>query len=51
MTIQELYDWAKEKGVLNYELRVQYRDEGGDYYGEDDELRLCDYPDNKTVIL
>lgn len=51
MTIQELYDWAKEKGVLDYELRVQYRDDGGDYYGEDNELRLYEYDKDKTVIL
>lgn len=51
MTIQELYDWAKEKGVLDYELRVQYRDDGGDYSGEDNELRLYEYDKDKTVIL
>ena len=51
MTIQELYDWAKDKGVLNYELRVQYRDEGGDYYGEDKELYLDINAMNKQIIL
>ena len=51
MTIQELYDWAKEKDMLDYELRVQYRDDGGDYSGEDAELRLYDLPEYKIVIL
>lgn len=51
MTIQELYNFGKEHGILNYELRVQYRDDGGDYYGEDTELRLCDCDDDKTVII
>ena len=51
MTIQELYDWAKEKGVLDYELRVQYRDDGGAYYGEDEELYLDINAINKQIIL
>lgn len=51
MTIQELYDWAKEKGILDYELRVQYRDDGGTYYGEDEELYLDINAINKQIIL
>lgn len=28
MTIRELYEWAKEKGVLDLDVVVQYRDGG-----------------------
>lgn len=35
MTINELYEWAKENNVENYNVRIQYRDEGGCYYGTD----------------
>ena len=51
MTIQELYDWAKEHNVLDYELRVKYRDAGGEYYGQDEELYLDFDKECKTVIL
>lgn len=51
MTIQELYDWAKEKGLLDYTLKVQYRDDGGDYYGEDEKLYLDINEINKQIIL
>ena len=29
MTVQEFYEYAKQHGVLDYEIRVQYRDDGG----------------------
>lgn len=34
MTILELYAWALEKGVANYEILIQHRDGSGDcgYY-------------------
>jgi len=51
MTIQELYNWAKEKGILDYELRVQYRDDGGEYYGKDEELYLDINTINKQIVL
>ena len=49
MTIQELYDWAKENKVENCKIAIQYRDDGGDYYGVDDyvELRI---KDNKVIL-
>lgn len=30
MTVQELYEYAKQCGVSDYEIRVQYRDDGGE---------------------
>ena len=37
--------------VLDYELRVKYRDAGGEYYGQDEELYLDFDKECKTVIL
>ena len=51
MTIQELYEWAKEKGLLDYTLKVQYRDAGGEYYGQDEELYLDINAINKQIVL
>lgn len=33
MTIAELYVWAENHDALDYEIRIQYRDEGGFYSG------------------
>ena len=33
MTVQELYDFAKERNILDYEIEAQYADDGGYYYG------------------
>lgn len=35
MTIKELYEWAIKNNVEDYDVRIQYRDEGGCYYGTD----------------
>ena len=35
MTAKELYEKLVSMGLENVELRVQYRDEGDDYYGYD----------------
>lgn len=51
MTIVEMYEWAKRNGVENYEAVVQYRDDGGDYYGEDTEVRCCIDEAEKRVVL
>ena len=34
-----------------YEVKVQYRDSGGDYYGKDNELRLTIDIKNKVLLL
>lgn len=33
MTIKSLYEWAVDNNVEEYELYIQYRDEGGYYSG------------------
>ena len=53
MTVQELYDFAKERNILDYDIEAQYADDGGYYYGS----RLtdcCDIErkdDIKTIII
>lgn len=51
MTIQELYKWAKENNVTNYTMKIQYRDDGGYYYGEDEKIYYLIYNDKRKVIL
>lgn len=36
MTVRELYEWAKENDALDLDIEIQYRDDGGYYYGWDD---------------
>lgn len=36
MTIRDLYEWAKQKEVLDLDVVVQYRDSGGYYEGNED---------------
>lgn len=33
MTIRELYEWAKKNNCVDYDVAVQYRDDGGYYDG------------------
>lgn len=33
MSIRELYEWAVENGVEDYDLMAQHSDDGGDYPG------------------
>lgn len=51
MTIEEFYKWAKENGVTNYTMKIQYRDDGVDYYGEDKIIYCLIYNDKKEVVL
>ena len=51
MTIAEIYEWAKRNGVEDYESVVKYRDDGGDYYGEDTEVRCYIDEAEKRVVL
>lgn len=32
MTIEELYEWAKEHQCENYDVEIQYRDSGGIFF-------------------
>ncbi len=51
MTVQELYEYAKQCGVSDYEIRVQYRDDGGDYTGKDNMIYCLVDDKNKTITL
>lgn len=51
ITIQDLYNWAKDHNYLDYKIRIQYRDEGGEYYGYDTELFLEVNEKDKTIKL
>ena len=53
MTVQELYDFAKERNILDYEIEAQYADDGGYYYGSrttnEDDIEIED--NVKTIII
>ena len=51
MTIEELYKWAVENKCADYKIRIKYRDEGGEYFGCDDEMYLTINEEDKTVKL
>ena len=50
MKIQELYEYAKENGLLDYEIEIAYRDEWG-CYCTDCELRLERIEEKKVLVL
>lgn len=51
MTIEDLYNWAVENNCVDYKIRIQYRDEGGNYFGCDKEMYLTINEKDKTVKL
>jgi hypothetical protein len=51
MTIEELYKWAVEHNCADFEMRIQYRDEGGEYFGCDEEVFLAANEEDKTIKL
>ena len=51
MTVQELYEYAKQRGVSDYEIRVQYRDDGGEYQGTDAVESVFVEDDQKALVL
>lgn len=51
ITIQDLYNWAKDHNYLDYKIRIQYRDDGGTYFGYDKEVLLIVCEKDKTVKL
>lgn len=51
MTIKEFCQWAKENNVEGYEVVVQYRDGGGEYYGKDTEVYCYIDNEKKEVVL
>lgn len=50
-TVEEFYQFMKNKGKENYKMVVQYRDDGGDYNGEDEAIRISIDDDLKQVVL
>ena len=42
---------GNEKQLRNYEIEIQYRDDGGDYSGTDNNIYCIVDTDNKKVIL
>ena len=36
MTIRELYEWAEQNNALDYNIEIQYRDDGGLYMGREE---------------
>lgn len=51
MTIRDLYEWAVENGVADYDIAVQYRDSGGFYSGEDTMIEPDIDKVKKEVVL
>lgn len=51
MTIRELYEWAVENNVADYDITVQYRDSGGFYSGEDTMIEPDINKVRKEVVL
>lgn len=51
ITIQDLYNYAKDNNFLDYKIRIKYRDEGGTYFGCDNEVLLYVNEKDKTIEL
>lgn len=54
ITIEDLYNWAKDNNCLDYKIRIQFRDNGGDYPGSDKEVYLVieeDEEEGKIILL
>ena len=41
MTVKELYEWAMKRNAENYDLMIQFRDDGGYYVGYEDAHDPC----------
>jgi hypothetical protein len=51
LTVQELYDLAKDFEALDFQILIQYRDDGGDYSGKDEDLYTEFDEQEKTLTL
>ena len=49
MTGKDLIKWIEEHNAQDLVFEVQYRDEGGDYYGTDKKIYL-EVEDNKVIL-
>lgn len=53
MTLKELLEWAEKNDCLDCDVCVQYRDDGGLYYGRDYDIQptLEGKPSGKIVVV
>lgn len=55
MTPKDLYEWAVEHGVENCNIEIQYRDDGGLFYGTTDasfnEIEIENKSYGKVIVL
>ena len=55
MTIKDLYEYAVKKGLENSEVKIQYADSGGFYYGtrdlKENEIYIEEKSYGKVVVL
>lgn len=53
MTVKELYEWAKKHKCLDCAICMQYRDDGGLYYGRDYDIepKVERKPNSKMVVV
>lgn len=55
MTPKDLYEWAVEHGVEDCDIEIQYRDDGGYYYGTTDvtfdEIEIENKSYGKVIVL
>ena len=51
MTIRELYKWAKEKGVLDLDVVIQYRDGSDDLDIPEIIPREYDFQTEKILVI
>ena len=52
MKLKELIDWAEKNDCLDCDVCIQYRDDGGIYYGKDYDIHpTIEEVDSKKVIV
>ena len=51
MTVKELYEFMKSQGKEDYRIIIQYRDDGGEYHGQDDDVYVIVSDNKKTITL
>ena len=51
MTVKELYEYAKWHDMLDYEIHVQYRDDGGLYSGTEVVESVLVEDSQKALVL
>lgn len=51
MTGKELIKWIQDNNIENCEVRIQYRDSGGDYDGTDEPYMILDSSQSEPIII